>query len=64
MQSSWVSEEEFGMGHVDLKPAAAAAKSLAGRFINALTGLHITPIEVTDYNSYCRKSGGRPFEHR
>ncbi|CAL9126100.1 unnamed protein product [Musa textilis] len=29
-KSSWVSEEEFGMGHVDLKPAAAAAKSLAG----------------------------------
>ncbi|XP_077241157.1 THO2 isoform X2 [Tasmannia lanceolata] len=29
-KSSWVSEEEFGMGYVDLKPAASPAKSLGG----------------------------------
>jgi THO complex subunit 2 len=23
VQSSWLSEEEFGMGHIDLKPATA-----------------------------------------
>lgn len=28
VQSSWVSEEEFGMGFVDLKPAASPAKHL------------------------------------
>ncbi|KAL6001260.1 hypothetical protein ACLOJK_006992 [Asimina triloba] len=28
-KSSWISEEEFGMGHLDLKPAPSPAKSLA-----------------------------------
>lgn len=36
MQSSWVSEEEFGMGIVDLKTAISSAKSVAGSFLNAL----------------------------
>jgi THO complex subunit 2 len=29
MQSSWLSEEDFGMGHLDLKPAAA--RSVSGK---------------------------------
>lgn len=37
-KSSWVSEEEFGMGHIDLKHAASPAKSLAGNQGNASNG--------------------------
>ncbi|XP_008787914.2 THO complex subunit 2-like isoform X2 [Phoenix dactylifera] len=37
-KSSWVSEEEFGMGHIDLKHAASPAKSLAGNLGNASNG--------------------------
>jgi THO complex subunit 2 len=30
VQSSWLSEEEFGMGHIDLKPATA--RSVLGKW--------------------------------
>ncbi|XP_073103404.1 THO complex subunit 2 isoform X2 [Elaeis guineensis] len=48
-KSSWVSEEEFGMGHIDLKPAASPAKSLAGNQGNASNGsaLSISHNEMT-----------------
>ncbi|XP_073105253.1 THO complex subunit 2 isoform X4 [Elaeis guineensis] len=37
-KGSWVSEEEFGMGHIDLKHAAASTKSPAGNLGNAPNG--------------------------
>lgn len=36
-QSLWVSEEEFGMGIVELKSTASAAKSVPGKFSTSLS---------------------------
>lgn len=45
-KSSWVSEEEFGMGYVDLKPAASPAKSLAGNLAAMANGSALTQAET------------------
>ncbi|XP_058108394.1 THO complex subunit 2 isoform X2 [Magnolia sinica] len=37
-KSSWISEEEFSMGHVDLKPVASPAKSLASHMVPMSNG--------------------------
>lgn len=46
LQSSWVSEEEFGMGHVDLKPAASPAKSLAANLVTVPNGSALPQTET------------------
>ncbi|XP_072998778.1 THO complex subunit 2 [Typha latifolia] len=53
-KNSWVSEEEFGMGHIDLKPTASPAKSLAG---NQLLDTLNT---AKDQTTRAKSTDGRP----
>ncbi|PKA49885.1 hypothetical protein AXF42_Ash004427 [Apostasia shenzhenica] len=70
-KSSWVSEEEFGMGFVDLKPVASAAKPLpgnlgnqlngptAGAFQNEMTGSKVSSAVVTAADHRVREQAAR-----
>lgn len=42
MQPSWVTDEEFGMGYLELKPAPSMTKSSAGNSAAAQSGVSLT----------------------
>lgn len=48
-KSSWVTDEEFGMGLVDLKPSASPAK-LSGATSSAVPSTHLEHIVVVHHN--------------
>lgn len=41
MQPSWVTDEEFGMGYLELKPAPAVTKSSAGNSATVHSGMNL-----------------------
>lgn len=47
MQPSWVTDEEFSMGYLELKPAPSMSKSAAGNSaaVQSGTGLHVSQTE-------------------
>jgi len=47
MQPSWVTDEEFGMGYLELKPAPSMTKSAAGNSaaVQSGIGLHVSQTE-------------------
>lgn len=54
LQPSWVTEEEFGMGYLELKPAPSlASKSLAGNLVAVTNGSGLNIFQN-------ESSGGRP----
>lgn len=42
MQPSWVNDEEFGMGYLELKPAPSMTKSLAGNSAAVQSGMGLS----------------------
>ncbi|XP_020090049.1 THO complex subunit 2 isoform X2 [Ananas comosus] len=58
-KSSWVSEEEFGMGHIDLKPSASPAKALTGnQAIDPLNAAKDPMARMKSSDSRAEKSEG------
>lgn len=45
LQSSWVSDEEFGMGHMESKPAASPAKAPPG-YLSGFSWFFLVPYKL------------------